>query len=110
MNPRLEEVFKLSGVPTHTFVRPVEHPRLLVALRTAAVGSFRGCLRLSARRRDDVDLISALPEMSDVGTVVVDDFHRLPETQREQLADFLKPLTDEGRRQDGRYHRSRFID
>ena len=120
MNPRLEEVFKLSGVPTHTFVRPIEYPRLLVALRTAGrgvviegpsgigkttavdralaeVGLAEAALRLSARRRDDIDLISALPEMSDVGTVIVDDFHRLPEKQREQLADFLKLLADEER-------------
>jgi Rad3-related DNA helicase len=32
--PKLEEVFKKAGVPTLTFVQPVDYPRLLVALRT----------------------------------------------------------------------------
>jgi hypothetical protein len=35
--------------------------------------------------------------MPDIGTVIVDDFHRLPDEQREQLADFLKLLADEER-------------
>lgn len=117
---RLEEVFKLSGVPTHTFVRPVEYPRLLVALRTAGrgvviegpsgigkttsvdralaeVGLDASALRLSARKKDDVDLIEVLPELADVGTVIVDDFHRLAAKQRRALADFLKVLADEER-------------
>lgn len=34
----LEDVFKLNGVPDITFVRPVEFPRLLVALRTHGRG------------------------------------------------------------------------
>ncbi len=120
MTLKLEEVFKLSGVPTHTFVRPVEYPRLLVALRTAGRGVViegpsgigkttsvdralaevelnRSALRLSARKKDDIDLIQALPEMKDVGTVIVDDFHRLPASHRERLADFLKLLADEER-------------
>jgi hypothetical protein len=31
---RLEEVFKISGIPTYTFVRPLEYSALAVALRT----------------------------------------------------------------------------
>lgn len=34
MEPRLEEVFKTSGVPTYTFVEPPEYTKMLVALRT----------------------------------------------------------------------------
>lgn len=118
---KLEEVFKLSGVPTHTFVKPVEYPRLLVALRTpgrgvviegpsgigkttsvdqalAEIGLNGAALRLSARKKDDAELIQALPEMKDVGTVIVDDFHRLSLDNRARLADFLKLLADEERK------------
>src|SRR5699024_9632734 len=35
---KLEDVFKLSGVPGVTFVEPVEYTRLLVSLRTAGRG------------------------------------------------------------------------
>jgi len=38
LEPRLEEVFKLSGVPTYTFVRPVEYDQLRIALRTPGRG------------------------------------------------------------------------
>ena len=31
--PRLDEVFKKSGVPTHTFVPPAEYDRVAVALK-----------------------------------------------------------------------------
>lgn len=36
--PLLEEVYKLNGVPTYTFVRPTEFNRLFVALRTPGRG------------------------------------------------------------------------
>lgn len=118
---RLEEVFKLSGVPEVTFVEPVEFPRLLVALRTPGRGIViegpsgigktsavtkafdrlgddwsTGALRLSARRQGDRDLIAELPTMSDAGVVVIDDFHRLDADVRLQIADYLKILADEG--------------
>jgi serine kinase of HPr protein (carbohydrate metabolism regulator) len=35
---RLEDVFKISGVPTATFVEPTEYNNLKVALRTAGRG------------------------------------------------------------------------
>ena len=34
----LEDVFKTSGTPTYTFVRPVEYTKLIVALRTKGRG------------------------------------------------------------------------
>ena len=34
----LEDVYKTSGTPTHTFVRPVEYTKLIVALRTKGRG------------------------------------------------------------------------
>ncbi|MFH5822384.1 TIR domain-containing protein [Georgenia sp. AZ-5] len=119
---RLEDVFKLSGVPEVTFVEPVEFSRLLVALRTKGRGvviegpsgigktsavtkalariepeSEQGALRLSARRRDDRELIAELPNMDDVGVVVIDDFHRLEPEVRLGIADHLKVLADEER-------------
>ena len=74
---RLEEVFKTSGIPTYTFVRPIEYPSLIVALRTPGrgvviegpsgigkttavtraleeIGLAAKVTRLSARRRDDL--------------------------------------------------------
>jgi hypothetical protein len=115
---RLEEVFKLSGVPSYTFVEPVEYGRLLVALRTpgrgvviegpsgigkttavtralAEVPGGNGALRLTARRRADREIIEALPEMSAAGIVVIDDFHRLGDATRSAIADYLKLLADE---------------
>lgn len=116
--PRLDEVFKKSGVPTHTFVPPLEYDRVLVALRTPGrcmivegpsgigktscikralddVGLNGSCLFLSARKTADVDLIKALHTMKGIGVVVVDDFHRLPSASKRNLTDFVKVLADE---------------
>jgi hypothetical protein len=113
----VEEVFKVSGVPTHTFVAPRDFNQLVVALRSpgrgvvvegpsgigksTAVERALGVLqlagritKLSARVPADVDYISLLPELSSFGLVVVDDFHRLPNQLREDLADLLKALAD----------------
>lgn len=114
----LEDVFKRSGVPTHTFVEPVEYRGLLVAVRTPGravivegpsgigkttcvvrvldeLGQKNAALKLSGRRPEDVELIGALPEMGDVGLVVVDDFHKLPADIKARLADYVKRLADE---------------
>jgi Holliday junction resolvasome RuvABC ATP-dependent DNA helicase subunit len=103
--PRLDEVFKKSGVPTHTFVSPAEYDRVAVSLKTPGRGiiiegpSGIGktscvkrtiddieladfCLFLSARRESDAELIAELPSMSKIGVVVVDDFHRLPSAEK----------------------------
>lgn len=116
--PRIDEVFKKSGVPTHTFVPPLEYERVLVALQTPGrcmivegpsgigktscikkalddSGLAASCLMLSARKPGDVDLIRALPTMRSIGVVVVDDFHRLPTIAKQHLTDFVKTLADE---------------
>ena len=116
--PRIDEVFKKSGVPTHTFVAPAEYERVLVTLRTPGrcmiiegpsgigktscvkislgdAGLTDSCLFLSARKPADIDLIKALPTMRSIGVVVVDDFHRLPTAAKQQLTDFVKTLADE---------------
>jgi len=115
---RLEEVFKTSGIPTHTFVKPLEYSSLLVALRTpgrgvviegpsgigkttsvtralAELNIANAVTKLSARRRDDLDVIKELSTMKSFGTVLVDDFHRLSENVRKEIADLLKLLADE---------------
>lgn len=118
--PELHEVFTISGIPKYTFVKPKEYPRLLMALKTPGrgivvegpsgigkttaitkaieeVAPLAHVLKLSARKRDDVDLIKQLPDMQPLGTVVIDDFHKLPDTEKRQIADLMKVLADEGR-------------
>jgi hypothetical protein len=118
--PKLEEVFKRSGIPHLTFVRPLEYDKLLVALRTPGRGvviegpsgigkttavtaalsdlNIQGdVLPLSARKKEDRDLIAALPVMNAAGVVLIDDFHRLEQPVQESIADLLKTLADEER-------------
>jgi hypothetical protein len=118
--PKLEEVFKLSGVPTYTFVQPVEYVKLLIALRTPGRGliiegpsgigkttavikaltdlGYDGkALLLKARKEEDRALISELPRTTAAGVVIIDDFHRLESSIQEQIADHLKVLADEER-------------
>ena len=121
MPNRLEDVFKIGGIPTHTFVHPVEYPALLVGLRTpgrgvviegpSGIGKSTAVTRaleeldmannvssLTARRPGDVDLIQALPTINDFGTVIIDDFHRLEEPVKQSIADLMKVVADEERR------------
>jgi hypothetical protein len=115
----LQDVFVLSGVPKHTFVQPIEYVRLLVALRTrgrsivvegpsgigkttavinaiADAGLTDRVLSLSARKPDDVSFIHELPKQLPIGTVLIDDFHRLDDTSKGAIADLMKTLADEG--------------
>lgn len=115
----MEKVFILQGVPEHTFVQPVEYNRLLVSLRTAGrsvvvegpsgigkttsvmkaiteAGLSEKVVTLSARKRDDVEFISLIPEMMPFGTILIDDFHRLGDDLKKLLADLMKTLADEG--------------
>ena len=118
----MEDVFKKQGVPDVTFVPPNDYEGLRVSLRTPGRGvviegpsgigkttavrtaltslsqagdlPYSEPLELSARKTADIEVIDALPQMGDVGMVVVDDFHRLPEASRERLSDYLKTLAD----------------
>ena len=117
---RLEEVFKKSGVPTHTFVEPAEYQRMFVALRSRgrgvvvegpsgigktscvrraleALDMSENCTFLSARRQGDIQIIAELPVMEDSGVVVIDDFHRLDLGVKNSITDYLKLLADEER-------------
>jgi hypothetical protein len=114
---RVEDVFKVSGVPKYTFVRPSEFNRLKVALRSPGRGvvvegpsgigkstAVNKALRengmdsevamLSARSPGDVEYIEILHELGDFGTVVIDDFHRLHENAKAQISDLLKVTAD----------------
>lgn len=115
---RMEEVFKTSGIPTYTFVAPLEYSSLLVALRTpgrgvvvegpSGIGKTTAVSRaiedlkfkdkvtsLSARRRGDPEIVQELPGMKAFGIVLIDDFHRLPDATRAVIADLMKLLADE---------------
>lgn len=114
---RVEDVFKISGVPTHTFVRPAEFNRLKVALRTrgrglivegpSGIGKSTAITRaleelettgevvtLSARVPGDVEYIDMLPELGAFGTVIIDDFHRLDDAVKARIANLLKVTAD----------------
>lgn len=116
---QLQDVFVLSGVPQHTFVEPIEYTRLLVALRTpgrsvvgegpSGIGKTTAVMKaiteanlanrvitLSARKRDDVAFIHDLPHQLPIGTVLIDDFHRLEDDSKKEIADLMKTLADEG--------------
>ena len=117
----LEEVFRLSGMPTYTFVEPMRYEEIKVAVRTpgrcivvegpsgigktttitkildelSSSGAVRGSVTsLSARKAQDLEYIAALPEMDNVGTVLVDDFHRLDDRTKASLSDRMKFLAD----------------
>jgi len=115
----LEEVFRLSGVPTHTFVEPARYDAIKVAIRTPGrcvvlegpsgigktttvtrvieeLGKGGAILQLSARKPADLEIIEELPGMDCIGTVVVDDFHRLSDSLKAKLSDYMKVLADSG--------------
>ncbi|AHY55014.1 hypothetical protein BJS_04532 [Bradyrhizobium japonicum SEMIA 5079] len=52
---------------------------------------------LSGRKPSDRDFIEQLHTMGDLGIVIIDDFHRLPNDLKQRIADFMKVLADEGR-------------
>lgn len=113
----LEEVFRLSGVPTITFVHPERYDEIKVSVRTpgrclvvegpSGIGKTTTITRvladlkvaekvmsLSARKPSDVEMIDALPDLGEIGTVIVDDFHRLGDATKAKLSDFMKVLAD----------------
>ncbi|ANE45941.1 ATPase [Paenibacillus swuensis] len=116
--PLLEDVYKRSGIPTYTFVRPTEYQRLYVALRTKGrglvvegpsgigkttsiikaieeLGTGSTVIKLSARKNEDRARIENLPNEKNFGTAIIDDFHRLNDQTKQAIADFMKTLADE---------------
>ena len=115
----LEDVFKKSGPPTFTFVKPEEYERLLVAIRTpgrglvvegpSGIGKTTCVLKvldelgerhrkrlLSARVPDEVNAIRQIGSGDELGIVVIDDFHCLDNQTKTHVAEILKILADKG--------------
>jgi hypothetical protein len=115
---RLVEVFKDSGVPSVTFVKPDDFYRLRLALeqpgrgvviegpsgvgKTTALqhaliqldhGSGKSFVVLRCRDSTDVARIRQLRTWHN-GPVAIDDFHRLDPELRRDVADYLKLLAD----------------
>src|SRR5713101_3630156 len=113
----LEAVFRLSGVPTYTFVESNRYNDILVSIRTPgrclvlegpsgigksttvdkalqALGIQANVLLLTPRKAGDIEMIGELPKMKDIGTVIVDDFHKLPDDMKGALSDYMKVLAD----------------
>ncbi len=115
--PRVEEVFKRSGLPTYTFVEPAEYSHLKVALRTpgrgvvvegpSGIGKTTAVRKaaqdaglgnvaqmLSGRNPDDVETIRMIPDLKDAGMIIIDDFHRLEDDVKFAIAEHLKVMAD----------------
>ena len=113
----LNEVFKTNGIPTYTFVQPNEYTKLKSNLQTpgrsliiegpsgigkttavenaiADAGLDSEVLKLTARRREDVELIRELPNIVDPGVVIIDDFHKLDDAAKEEIANYVKINAD----------------
>lgn len=117
----LEEVFKTTGLPTHTYVQPACYADLLVAIRTkgrgvivegpSGIGKTTAVknvlnelieakqitdtlIHLSARKPKDVETIETLIDTTDFGIAVIDDFHRLSTDTKGRIADALKYVAD----------------
>ena len=115
----LVDVFKYPGVPDITFVEPDKFYRLKLAIKqpglgiviegpsgigkTTALKKYIEQLRsdvqldeleiLSARKREDIQRIKCI-EQWHKGTLAIDDFHRLEDSVRSHVADYLKDIAD----------------
>jgi hypothetical protein len=112
MSYKLEDVFVTEGVPQYTFVEPPNYVDILIDLRkpgkpviiegqsgtgkTTTVKriiqdvGLEGVTYLSARNPKDVEIVEKIILDRNQGFYVIDDFHRLPESLRERLADIAK--------------------
>jgi hypothetical protein len=114
----LEDVFVTEGVPEYTFVRPPNYVDILLDVRkagkpviiegqsgTGKTTSIKRIIQevgwdtaayLSARQSADIEQIEQIALERPAGVFVIDDFHRLSATLREQLADIAKLAAEQG--------------
>lgn len=113
---KLADVFKKSGTPTHTFVEPKEYTAIRVSLDTpgrglvvegpSGIGKTTAVKKaldsvfrdkeykmLRARNPKDRLSIGRISERAK-GIIVIDDFHRLDDEIKEDIAERLKDLAD----------------
>lgn len=109
----IEEIYKTEGVPEFTFVKPPNYNEMLVDIRnpgkpviiegqsgTGKTTVARKILEqafpnkdfeyLSARKPNDIDRIENLSQGKAVGRFVIDDFHRLDDKIKENIANIVK--------------------
>lgn len=119
MKKELQQIFTINGIPKYTFVEPKEYLDLIVALKTPGRGiviegpsgigkttaivkalqktlNIDDVLILTPRKKDDIEYIKALSSSTAFGTIVIDDFHRLDDETKGDIADLLKVLADAG--------------
>lgn len=118
MGKLLEDVFVTEGVPNETFVKPPNYNEILVDVRrpgkpvviegqsgtgkTTTVKKIQSALDesivptyFSARKTRDVERIANIAHGRELGSFIIDDFHRLSPDLRTKLADIAKLAAEE---------------
>ncbi|WEF23582.1 TIR domain-containing protein [Paracoccus sp. S3-43] len=113
----VEDVFVTEGVPEHTFVRPPNYGEILVDIRRpgkpvivegqsgtgkttavkkiiAEIDPAGAAVLLTPRNPKDISKIEAISLDSGNKTFIIDDFHRLPEVEKERLANIAKVIAE----------------
>ena len=112
----VEDVYKITGIPTYTYVEPKEYSSLFVAIRskgrnivvegpsgigkTTAINKalselgITECPFYSARKMNNLLEIQKIADGNFTGTVIIDDFHRLNSETKEKISDTMKLIAD----------------
>lgn len=114
----VEQVFVTEGVPNETFVKPPNYNEIFVDIRrpgkpvviegqsgtgkTTTVKKIQAALDanlvptyLSARKSVDVERVVKIAEGTELGSFIIDDFHRLSHELQNKLADIAKVAAEE---------------
>ncbi|RZZ85027.1 TIR domain-containing protein [Pseudoxanthomonas winnipegensis] len=118
MRKLVEDVFVTEGVPNETFVKPPNYHDIFVDIRrpgkpvviegqsgtgkTTTVKKIQSALDealvptyLSGRKPRHVETITKLSEGTELGSFIIDDFHRLSPELQTKLADLAKLAAEE---------------